>query len=116
TPSGLLQMPTGASQGQQLLTRADIPELDGFAPVISRNQPTSIRGESNGRGAGEVSVEGVNQLALCGIEQQNLTTATGCSHQFAIRRNRQSLFGKSSWNMPGHQVWAGQIEECDFLP
>src|SRR5262249_40402024 len=64
----------------------------------------------------EVSVEGVFRLAFSGIEQQNLTILTGCSHQFAIRRNRQSFIDKSSRNTLGHLVWAaGQIVESDFI-
>ena len=33
TPNGRLQIATDAGQGQQFLPRADIPELDGFAPT-----------------------------------------------------------------------------------
>src|SRR5262245_40323306 len=48
------------SQGQQFLTCADIPNLNGLLPAVSRKQPTSIRGESAAAGDDEVSPEGVN--------------------------------------------------------
>src|SRR6185436_12343090 len=47
TPSGLAQSCADATQGQQFLLRANIPELDGFPPAIRRKQPASIRREGD---------------------------------------------------------------------